>query len=300
MLTYRRPEPLARVLPLLTEQAASIAPPARVIVVDNDPAGGARELVEAAGAQYVHEPRPGISVARNRALDAAGGARLIAFIDDDEVPAPHWLVQLVESWQRWRCTAVAGPVDATFARPPSPWLAATGVFDRRAHQTGDRVRGAATHNLLLDLAEIRRLGLSFDERLGLTGGEDTMFSHSLISRGGDIRWCDEAAVVEHVTEDRLSRRWVLRRSYRAGTSWSRTELTLANTAPRRSWRRASLVVRGTANLARGACVLLVGLARRDVTLQARGAVTIASYAGLLAGSFGATLREYRRAGGDAS
>ncbi len=71
-----------------------------------------------------------------------------------------------------------------------------GVFDRRVHATGDRVSGAATHNLLLDVGWLRRLDMRFDERLGLTGGEDTMFSHQLIDRGATIRWCDEALVLD--------------------------------------------------------------------------------------------------------
>nr|WP_284288167.1 glycosyltransferase family A protein [Angustibacter aerolatus] len=77
VLTYRRPDDLAQVLPALVVQAAATAPRARVLVVDNDPDAGAREAVAAFaadGVEYAHEPQPGIAAARNRALDAAGDA----------------------------------------------------------------------------------------------------------------------------------------------------------------------------------------------------------------------------------
>ena len=48
--------------------------------------------------RYVHEPAPGISAGRNRALDEAGDADLLSFIDDDEVPRPGWLSALIDTW----------------------------------------------------------------------------------------------------------------------------------------------------------------------------------------------------------
>ena len=70
------------------------------------------------------------------------------------------------------------------------------------------MRSAHSNNLLLDLRWSRRLGLRFDPRFGLTGGEDTMFTHDLVGRGGTIVWCDEAVVRESVPADRATRSWV--------------------------------------------------------------------------------------------
>ena len=299
MLTFRRPDCLDRALPLLAEQAGELSPPATIVIVDNDPAGGARGQVEQWAAQrvrYVHEPRPGIAAARNRALTEGYSldADALVFIDDDELPSKQWLSSVVDAWARWKCAAVAGPVVAHFEQQVDPWIMASQAFDRRMHATGDTVSGAATHNLLLDLQSVRQLDLRFDERLGLTGGEDTMFSHQLIDRGGVIRWCDEAEVIEPVPSVRLTRRWVLRRAYRAGTSWSRMELALARTPRRTLERRLVLAARGVVKLTGGAGLWLAGLATRNVARQARGAGRAASYAGLLAGAFGLSLREYRR------
>src|SRR6478752_6966716 len=88
LATFHRPEGLARILPLLSQQVRELSgAEARIVVVDNDPLGGAREQVlEWADRRvtYVHEPRPGIASARNRALDEALDADALVFIDDDE------------------------------------------------------------------------------------------------------------------------------------------------------------------------------------------------------------------------
>ena len=226
VLTYQRPDGLSRLLPALVAQAAEVG--ARIVVVDNDPDGRAEPHVRhwaSRGVCYVHEPRPGLAAGRNCALNAARHADVLVFIDDDEVPSSGWLGELVRGWERWRCAAVTGPVRAVFDGQADPWILASGVFERRRLPTGAQVAGAATNNLLLDVAHVRALGLTFDERFGLTGGEDTMFVHDLLRRGGTIRWCDEAEVHEPVRPDRASRRWVLRRMFRAGTTWSRVALS---------------------------------------------------------------------------
>ena len=75
---------------------AQCHPDLELVVVDNRPASGkARAVVRAIAAEdprvrYVPEPRPGLSVARNRGV-AATRADVVAFTDDDVVVDPHWL-----------------------------------------------------------------------------------------------------------------------------------------------------------------------------------------------------------------
>jgi hypothetical protein len=173
-------------------------------------------------------------------------------------------------------------------------VAGSGVFDRPRRSSGTRVGGAGAGNLLLDLGQVRSLGLSFDERFGLTGGEDTLFTHELVRRGAEIRWCDEAEAVESVPAERLTRRWVLTRCFRSGSSWSRAELHLAGAAGARTRLRAVLTARAAARGALAALGLLGALARRDVGARARALCTLASYAGLVVGAFGYVHEEYGR------
>lgn len=215
VLTFRRPTDLDAVLPLLVEQAAAQgdAYEVGVLVVDNDPGGGARTQVEAfartatgggtsgIAVRYAHEPVPGISAARNRALTEAG-TRLLVFIDDDERPSERWLSLLLAQRERDEPAAVVGSVVSTYDVEPDAWVRAGGFFTRRRLTSGTRVDVAATNNLLLDLDVVRRLGLSFDLAFGLGGGEDMLFSRQLRARGGQIVWCDEAVVTDVVPAER--------------------------------------------------------------------------------------------------
>lgn len=297
VLTYRRTDWLPALLAELERQAAGLRPPAVVVVVDNDPEASAAAVVSPRadrGVRYVHEPRPGISAARNRALAEADGADVLVFVDDDEMPSPGWLAHLLAAWSQWRCAAVAGPVPARFLGPVDAWVSGSGAFERRRLATGTPVAGAGTGNLLLDLDQVRRLGLSFDERLGLTGGEDTLFTHALVARGGEIRWCDEAEAVEFVPADRLTRTWVLRRSFRSGSSWSRAEVHLARSAAGR-WRiRSAVLAKAAVRMTSSVLAVAGAVARRDVAGRARAVTVLASYAGLVVGAFGYVIGEYSR------
>jgi O-antigen biosynthesis protein len=75
-----------------------------VVVVDNAPTSDAvRLLVEAwqGGVRYRYavERRGGLSWARNAGIAAASG-EIIAFLDDDEEPDPHWLAGLAGGFAR--------------------------------------------------------------------------------------------------------------------------------------------------------------------------------------------------------
>ena len=89
-----------------------------------------------------------------------------------------------------------------FAETPDPWIAAGRFFDRRRLPTGTDLEVAATNNLLLDLAVVRRLGLRFDAAFGLSGGSDTLFTRELVASGERMVWCDEAIVYDIVPTDR--------------------------------------------------------------------------------------------------
>jgi succinoglycan biosynthesis protein ExoM len=295
VLTYRRTQLLPDLLDALAPQAAEVG--AVILVVDNDPDASAAPVAKRwsdRGVRYVHEPQIGISAARNRALDESAEADVLVFIDDDELPSPGWLAHLLDTWSRWRPAAVTGPVPARFLGPVDPWVAGCGLYDRPRRRTGEVLSGAGAGNLLLDLGQLRSLGVRFDERLGLTGGEDTMLTRELRSRGAEIRWCDEAEAIELIPAERLTRQWVMRRSFRSGSSWSRAEIHVAGSTVARGRLRATLVVRAAARIAEASARLLGGVARGDVAVRARALCTVAGHAGLLSGAFGYVPTEYAR------
>ena len=296
VLTYRRPADLAALLPMLVRQLAAPAFTATVIVIDNDPVGSAREITATFGeaVRYVHEPTPGIAAARNRALDEAAGADLLVFLDDDERPGEDWLDLMVATYLQDRPPGVVGPVISEYDVEPEAWVLAGRFFDRLRRPTGSRVQFAATNNLLLDVAVLRKTGVRFDVRFGLSGGSDTLFTRSLTRAAGPLVWCDEAVVVDRVPAARVARGWVLRRAFRSGNSWSRTTVELADSGVDRLRRRLQLVGVAGIRLAGGGARWLLGTLIRSMSLQARGARTLARGAGMAVGVVGYTYSEYRR------
>lgn len=307
VLTYRRPEDFALALPRLGAQALAgggrspDGRPATVLVVDNDPAASARPIVEQlAGTlppglvRYVHEPKPGIAAARNRALAEAAASGLLVFIDDDEIPSARWLEQLVSLQRSTGAAAVVGAVVSEYEHEPDPWVEAGGFFRRRRLATGSRLDVAATNNLLLDLRQIRALGLRFDERFGLSGGSDTLFTRQLVQRGGTMLWCDEAVVVDRVPAARLTRGWVLRRALRSGNSAARVGLELACTPAARLAVRGASLAAGSFRLLGGSARLSAGFLTGSPAQKARGMRTAARGLGMASGAFGYVYSEYRR------
>ena len=296
MLTYRRPDDLAVAIPAVLDHADRTTPPATLLIVDNDPAGSAAAEVQRwadRGVRYVHEIEPGIAAARNRALAESAGFELLVFIDDDEHPEPGWLQALLDTHEKYRGVAVVGAVVSDYDAEPEPWIARGRFFDRRRLPTGTSTDVAATNNLLLDLAVVRRAGLRFDPRFAHSGGSDTLFTRQL-AQHGPLIWCDEAVVVDRVPVTRLTRKWVLQRAFRSGNSWVRTSVLLAPTGPARLAVRGRETLRGTVRLSGGAARLAVGTMTGSVGQRARGRRTIARGAGMVAGAYGHVHEEYRR------
>jgi succinoglycan biosynthesis protein ExoM len=303
--TYRRPEDLRALLPVLCHQAAEVAAGSAgryavdVLVVDNDPQRSAEHLVTGVGGpgvRYAAEPRPGIAAVRNRAMDEAAGSRLLAFIDDDERPHERWLAALLDTWTDSGAAAVSGRVVAEYAGELDPWIRAGDFFVRRNLPSGTTIDTAAAGNLLLDLDQVRACGTRFDSSLGLGGGEDTLFSRSLARAGGRMVWCAESAVVDQVPAVRMTRRWVLTRAWSHGNGAVLTELRLTGGTAARLAVRARAVGGGLARVAGGTGRWVLGLVSGSHRHQARGLRTALRGAGLVGGAFGVVYQEYARAG----
>ncbi|MFP7760262.1 glycosyltransferase family 2 protein [Marisediminicola sp. LYQ85] len=297
VLTYLRPVDLAELLPALVEQSAGAPATVTILVVDNDPAGGARHQVAALaldGVDYVHEPTPGIAAARNTALLTATSADVLVFIDDDERPTKGWLYRLLTLYLAEHPAAVIGPVVSEFGGELDPWIKAGRFFDRRRLPTGTTVTVAATNNLLLDMAVVRRLGLAFDLRFGISGGSDTLFTRQLANANAPMLWHDEAVVFDVVPPHRQTREWVLQRAFRSGNSWSGTALALETHPLRRFALRARLTAEGALRIAGGGAYLAVASLTRSLARNAQGHRMMRRGLGMAAGAWGHRYFEYRR------
>lgn len=301
--TFRRPEELGRLLPMLRQQATELADddqgPGRdlgsveVVVVDNDPDQSARAVTTGL-ATYCSEPRRGLAHVRNAALAAAADADLLAWIDDDETPVDGWLGRLVELQQRTGATAVAGRVVSVPEGEVDPFVRAGGFLDR-AHRdgvaTGEQVSRAATNNLLLDMDFVRAHGLRFDEAFGTSGGEDSLFTGRLVAAGGTIVWCREAVVHDHVPAARMTPEYMLRRSHNMANSGVFVELALRGPR-RRAAFRARHAVRELARVAQAGALLLRARARGSLGDRARGQRALARSRGALGALSGRRTAHY--------
>lgn len=297
--TFRRPDRLAALLADLPARIREVHDVARceVVVVDNDPEGSARAAAEQARGltvRYVVEPRPGIAAARNRALAESAALDLLAFIDDDERPRPGWLSHLVHTWLATRPAAVMGRVISLFGPDVDPWVLATGTFRRPPRPTGTELAVAATGNLLLDLRQVRERGLRFEPALGLAGGEDTLFSKHLVSRGGRIVWCNESEAEDEVQAGRTTRAWTMRRAFSGGNSAIVVRLWMAGGAAARLRVRTGGIAGGLLRAGGGYARHLAGRVLGNLDADARGLRTAYRGAGMVAASLGHVHQEYER------
>ena len=299
-MTFRRPALLATLLPQVLEQVEELRAwtggPGTVLVVDNDPEGGAREVCAAhAGVRYVLEPTPGIAAARHRALQESGDCDLLQFIDDDEGPAAAWLVTMVRTWaEHDRPAVVAGSVRTRYLTPPSPWILAGGFFERHKPETGTPLSVAASGNMLIDVAEVRGLGVQFDRALGLHGGSDTLFSQGVHRAGGRMIACREGAIYDLVPPEHSNRQWALERAWHLGQSRSFIALYAAGSRRRRGGVRLKLLLGGLARFIQGNLQAGLGLVLRSDRLHARGLRWTHRARGIMAGAVGGATPKYGR------
>jgi hypothetical protein len=308
--TYRRPRHLEELLPLLIEQLQELSElfraPIRgeIVVIDNDPQRSARSVVTDCSTQHLKttnirlryevEPRPGIAAARNRALACTKDSRILVFIDDDERPERGWLIRLLETWASTGAGAVAGPVFPRYLADPHPWVLAGGFYFVRRLLTGASIDVAGAGNLLLDLADVRRRGICFDEDVGLAGGEDNLFTLRLGRAGVRMVWCAEARVIECVPPERTTLQWVMQRSWSDGNIDARTALRLASRPGQRMAQRVLGAGRGVLRVIAGLLRAIFGVATFSRTHQARGTRTLLRGAGMIAGALGLTYKHYAR------
>ena len=101
-----------------------------VLVVDNGDVAGANPIKKAVlesakrlNAKYLRTHPPGVSRARNRGIEDAS-APIVAFLDDDEIPAEEWLRELVEPFSRSepKVSIVCGALEPIWEVPRPSWL----------------------------------------------------------------------------------------------------------------------------------------------------------------------------------
>lgn len=298
VITYRRPGGLAQLLESLAAQSfRAAAPEVEVLVVDNDASGSARAIVEEARSacpwplRYEVEPRRGIPVARNAALETvAGRVDYVAMVDDDERVPPNWLEELLGAAEKFDAPVVTGPVLPMYRDGVPRWVREAGFFEPTRRESGSERPYAWCNNVLVHTSVLDRLDRWFDEAFVGTKGEDVEFFLRVRQVGHRIVWADRAVAYEWVTERRGSLGWLLRRHWRNGINNARLGRRVRR-AERATHDGRTRPARWLANL-RDA---FSGLARSPRTWRSRLARVLALFslaAGFAAGRLGVRFHEY--------
>ncbi len=248
--------------------------PFEIVVVDNAPSSDATEAAVRAefGAdprvRYVREPRPGLSVARNRGVAAAAG-QIVAFTDDDVRVDPLWLDGIVRGFGRGpgrgfgrgeEVACVTGLIPTAeidnaaqlYFDQRATW--GTGcearLFDLTAHRDASRlypysagIYGTGA-NFALAAAALKELG-PFDEALGAGspcgGGEDLEMFVRVILSGRTIAY-EPSAIVSHVHRADLAELSKQMVAYGSGCTAALTAIVLRH--PRARLEVAARLVSG--------------------------------------------------------
>lgn len=211
--TRNRSRSLARLLESL--QTLEQPPvPFEVVVADNGSTDDTPRLLadwrrEGRARNVVRVTEPGKSRAANSAIAASSG-ELLAFVDDDVVADPRWLIEIWDYFDKNDCAAAQGvidwPEDACSDPRLRDQLEKYGTIVR-VHQSPEfpsqRLTGA---NMALRRQAFNVVG-GFDERLGpgaSGASEDTELGQRILAEGGWIGYVERARVTHEVDEARLT------------------------------------------------------------------------------------------------
>ena len=212
----------------LEETCAAVAeldyPDFEVLVVDDGSTDASADIAAEHGFRVISTTNRGLSSARNTGLQAASG-EIIAYLDDDAAPDPHWLTYLGDTFARTSFAAVGGPnlpvpddgavADAVAAAPGNPTHVL--VSDREA----EHIPGC---NSAFRTDALRAIG-GFDPRFRIAG-DDVDVCWRLQERGWPIGFCAAAMVWHH-------RRGTVRGYLRQQRSYGRAEAMLERKWPER-------------------------------------------------------------------
>lgn len=244
--TCDRARSLRQTLKAIGRQQFPSAWRVEVILVDNDSTDETATVAQnwiptKVRVRYVHEPKKGLSNARNAGLEHSRG-EFILFTDDDALPAQDWVEKMVSALATDGCNAVTGqfrPADYLMR----PWLSTMHRWwlgDSSVAQPRNGVRELIGGNMGFRRSVLESVQ-SFDPELGagsLGFAEDTLFGWQLSRAGFRIEYASKACVIHQMDVSRLLRINWLRAARKRGRTeaylcyhWEHTDMPF----PRLKW-----------------------------------------------------------------
>jgi glycosyltransferase involved in cell wall biosynthesis len=235
--TRNRAHLLRDALAILQDQAASLDG-VSLLVVDNGSSDSTPLMLDAAAAddprlRWVREETPGLSAARNRALQEVT-TDIVLFTDDDVLPDPGWLSTASQCFSEAPdLSALGGPVDLETEIPIPGWLTTElqQYLARCDFGPTPRVLTLPDYpvgaNMAFRTSDLRDAG-GFSDGLGhvlgkLRGCEEAAAFIQLARLGAQVRYEPTFRVRHRIPTHRLTRGFLMRRLF--GEGCSRVALT---------------------------------------------------------------------------
>jgi GT2 family glycosyltransferase len=226
------------------------------------------------------------------------GTDFVAMIDDDEVPDPDWLDQLLDAQTKSGADVVVGRTTPTFPAKTPGWVSASGFFPKPQNPDAlgelDPDPPAATCNVLVRASLFDYSAAPFDTALALSGGEDKLLFQSFKLSGYKFTWAANAQVSESIPAERANFAYMWRESYRRGCVKYLVKRRLKSRSALRSlWIAIRLSIRSLGRIARDllrAILACFGQHGRDWVPHA---LNIADSLGTIAGVLQIPNRHYR-------
>jgi len=227
--TYNRHEHLKKLLRLLLSNQTLSEDLYRITIVDNSDERQARQsfsrqFSELPSVSIIESSPPGLSRARNVALEACA-TRYIVYLDDDASPKPEWLSAILRAFTTHDPAVVAGPIYPIWPHAQPEWLPRkyVGCLTILDHIENDRwLSGnevAFGTNMAFKADVLREIG-GFNVGLGRRGAhsllsEEEVEAQLALRQRGHRTFYAAAAGVDHtVHPDRLTRNY-----FRARMAW---------------------------------------------------------------------------------
>lgn len=227
LCSYNRCQSLVKTLDSVAAQTFSEPVEWEVLVVDNNSRDQTRNVVEdfcrryPDRFRYLFEPQQGKSYALNAGIREARGD-ILAFVDDDVIVEPMWLLNLTSVLHDGQWAGSGGRILPMPGFVPPPWLALEGPYNLAGAlcayfdpgdvpgELKDPPYGAnmAFRREIFDRYGHFRtdLGPFPDSKIGF---EDTEFGRRLMAGGERLRYASSAIVYHEVNESRARKESLL-------------------------------------------------------------------------------------------
>ncbi|MCK6589408.1 MAG: glycosyltransferase [Polyangiaceae bacterium] len=200
-----------------------------LVLVDNGSTDATPDVTRSAAdrapfpLRYVFEPRPGLSIARNRGVRESRGAH-VSFTDDDQLVDKDILREFRRVIDRYSARVVQGNIELRFTGGRPPWL--HGELATVLGKTNDVAEGPANidlygGNMLLSREVLEATG-AFREDLGKGASgycEDIELTYRVRQMGEVIVYAPSARIYHVIGPDRSTPDFFLRNSFEKGVSY---------------------------------------------------------------------------------